>query len=122
MERATRAINQSLRAWPHYLDALLLAAQLAIQTENEAAATVHLTTLISLPALETFSDQDILANLPLPTGGSLLAEAYAKLGRRPDAIRIIDLALDLMRSQGRMQPPAELSAKRDALLREAAQP
>jgi len=74
--RARNSLNDCLRASPFHLNALLLAANLAIHADDDAAALTHLKTLISLPENATFSDEDILANLPLPAGAHLLSAAH----------------------------------------------
>lgn len=72
---ARQSLTDCLNAAPFHLDALLLAANLAIQADDEAVALTYLQTLISLPKDATFSDEDILANLPRPAGARLLDEA-----------------------------------------------
>ena len=50
--------------------------------------------------LETFSPRDILANLPLPVGAELLAEAYHRLGQKQNTVDCLTLAITKLRDEG----------------------
>ena len=93
LAQALESIEHCLTLSPTHLDALLLATELAINTNDHAQALTRLTTLVSLPDDETFYPQDILDNLPLPTGPVLLVDAYLAAQKPAQALQIIDLAI-----------------------------
>ncbi len=100
LPHSLESIEHCLALSPTHLDALLLAAELAIKTNNPAQALTRLTTLVSLPDEETFYPQDILDNLPLPTGPFLLVEAYLAAGKPTHAAQIIELAIPRLTQNG----------------------
>lgn len=93
---AQNHLEQCLIASPRHLDALLLAADLALRSADHATAEAHLFTLLSLPEQARFSDEDILANLPQPAGRLALAQAYTQRGNPDQAQHVINLANRLM--------------------------
>ncbi len=82
---AEKQLEACLSKNPDHLDALLLATTNAIQNQQLEKALAHLVLLVDRPEENTFSTEDILANLPENTGSQLLEKAYVKAGKEDTA-------------------------------------
>lgn len=88
---------------PMHLDALLLGAGLQLRQTEYQAAEQYLTALLSLPPAARFTDEDILAYLPQPEGGRLLADIYQVRNQTDAAKRVLELTLEILTQQDRTQ-------------------
>ncbi len=93
---AVSSLDASLAVYPDNLDALLKSAAVFIQLEQTEKAIERLVALVSKPPEQTFSVEDILANLPMPEGASLLAQAYLKIGDESSAQKASSVAKEAL--------------------------
>ncbi|MDA1066490.1 MAG: tetratricopeptide repeat protein [Verrucomicrobia bacterium] len=110
------ALDQCLQNDPDHLDALLKSAATAIRSNDTTKAFNRLLTLVDKPEKETFSREDIVANLPLPVGAKLLAEAYQKSGQKQNAVDSLTFSIKKLQDEGKSESTISLEALRDNYL------
>lgn len=120
LTKAVRAAEASLQQSPGNLDSLLLAASLAAKLEDHDRALSHLIALVNRPDIETFAAEDILANLPMPSGALLLTDAYLECKNWNEAETVIDLLLPQLKRRNMLKAAAQLEARRAELSRHRA--
>jgi tetratricopeptide (TPR) repeat protein/mono/diheme cytochrome c family protein len=97
---AAASLDACLRQNADHLDALLKSANYALRNDDRDKARNRLYALINRPAKDTFSYYDILGNLELPSGASVLADAYQAIGSEAIAADALAYAIQLLADRG----------------------